>query len=67
MIKRKLNKNNKVIKHTKLATERLKQAMERITITQKWKKKDNTLKALINLKSALLKYPPVPKLIEVDS
>jgi uncharacterized protein with HEPN domain len=67
MIKRKFNKNNKVIKCTKLAIERLGEAIEQITIVQEWKKEDNTLKALISLKLALLKYPPVLKLIGVDS
>jgi hypothetical protein len=50
----------------KLATERLGQAIEGITIAQEWKKEDNALRALISLKLALPEHPPVPELMGVD-
>jgi len=67
MIKRKLNENNEVVKRAKLAIERLGQAMEGITIVQKWKKEDNALRALISLELALLEYPLVLELMGADS
>ena len=66
MVDRKLDENDKVVKRIKLATERLGQAMEGITIAQEWKKEDNALKPLISLRSALLEHPPVLKLMGAD-
>ena len=66
MVNRKLNKNNKVIKRTKLTIERLGQVIKGITIVQEWKKEDSALRALISLRLALLEHPLVLELIGVD-